>query len=228
MKIVSLRSNPLKVAFAGALLSATLINAGDVKANPCLLNNVSNPILCPSFSVGDYTISNLAINPPSGLNVPPSFLVDFLNATVSGNTLSVDVSISPGRSIPGATLTYNVSKIGAPMLQASADSTVGGVPPINTGATNVTSTISGLSGGSLASLNGGTASALFTVPAASTSVSTTFSTTGSGNLNSFKVQFTSGSPAPSPVPGPLPLLGAGAAFGISRRLRRRINTSATA
>jgi hypothetical protein len=33
-------------------------------------------------------------------------------------------------------------------------------------------------------------------------------------------------PAPSAVPGPLPLFGAAAAFGMSRRLRRRIKLSA--
>lgn len=32
-------------------------------------------------------------------------------------------------------------------------------------------------------------------------------------------------PGSAPVPGPLPLLGVGAAFGYSRRLRRRINLS---
>jgi hypothetical protein len=31
--------------------------------------------------------------------------------------------------------------------------------------------------------------------------------------------------APEPIPGPLPVLGAGAAFGFSRRLRRRISAS---
>jgi len=31
-------------------------------------------------------------------------------------------------------------------------------------------------------------------------------------------------PAQQPVPGPLPIMGVGAAFGISRQLRRRINT----
>ena len=37
-----------------------------------------------------------------------------------------------------------------------------------------------------------------------------------------------GPPGPGPgdsVPGPLPILGAGAAFGFSRKLRRRINTA---
>jgi hypothetical protein len=39
------------------------------------------------------------------------------------------------------------------------------------------------------------------------------------------IQVFLGPPAPSaPVPGPLPLLGAGAAFGWSRRLRRRITS----
>lgn len=32
----------------------------------------------------------------------------------------------------------------------------------------------------------------------------------------------------NPVPGPLPVLGAGAAFGFSRRLRRRIQRNQTA
>jgi hypothetical protein len=35
-------------------------------------------------------------------------------------------------------------------------------------------------------------------------------------LDSFKNTYT------QPVPGPLPLLGAGTAFGFSRRLRRRV------
>ncbi len=43
---------------------------------------------------------------------------------------------------------------------------------------------------------------------------------GSGNLTSFSISPVSSSPAAAP--GPLPLLGAGAAFSMSRRLRRRI------
>jgi hypothetical protein len=44
-----------------------------------------------------------------------------------------------------------------------------------------------------------------------------------GSINSFQNSFTQreGSPPPT-VPGPLPLLGAGAAFGFSRRLRTRV------
>jgi len=48
-------------------------------------------------------------------------------------------------------------------------------------------------------------------------------TSGGGALNSGSIfAFDSGVPDPNPVPGPLPLMGAGAAFGWSRRLRRRI------
>jgi len=42
-------------------------------------------------------------------------------------------------------------------------------------------------------------------------------------LNSFGDTYTQDA-----VPGPLPLLGAGIAFGFSRKLRRRISTSAQA
>jgi hypothetical protein len=41
------------------------------------------------------------------------------------------------------------------------------------------------------------------------------------------IQVIVGNP-PAPVPGPLPLLGAGAAFGFSRRLRRRVSLSRAA
>jgi hypothetical protein len=45
------------------------------------------------------------------------------------------------------------------------------------------------------------------------------------NVNSSNsLVFTPAGPGPAPVPGPLPILGAGAAFGWSRRLRRRIKT----
>ncbi len=45
---------------------------------------------------------------------------------------------------------------------------------------------------------------------------------GGGNGYGTIYKFDSGIQDPNPVPGPLPLMGAGAAFGWSRRLRRRI------
>jgi hypothetical protein len=71
-------------------------------------------------------------------------------------------------------------------------------------------------------------SGLFTAPVQSTMVSSVFTTGGPGNIGNFVVTLTPGSPVANNVPGPLPILGAGAAFGFSRRMRRRINTSTTA
>ncbi|MEB3166163.1 MAG: hypothetical protein VKO65_05775 [Cyanobacteriota bacterium] len=53
-------------------------------------------------------------------------------------------------------------------------------------------------------------------------VHTASNTGGPGYLNVVRFSYT----APDVVPGPLPLLGAGAAFGWSRRLRQRLVTSA--
>jgi hypothetical protein len=46
-------------------------------------------------------------------------------------------------------------------------------------------------------------------------------TWGSANVDSYKLTVIS---QPAAVPGPLPLVGAGAAFSLSRRLRKRIST----
>jgi hypothetical protein len=58
-------------------------------------------------------------------------------------------------------------------------------------------------------------------------VSMSWSTSGSGLLNSITDTYTNTrfTPDNPTVPGPLPILGAGAAFGCSRKLRRRIKQS---
>ena len=227
MKTVSLRSIPRKVAFAGLLLSAaTLINAGDSKAAPvfCYLSQLST---C-TYSVGTYTVNNFTIAPTTGWAGPvPPLPADLISIDFIGGSLQVNTSFIPNKPFTsGATLTYDVATTGLPFLQASSTSSVAGIPPLAFGSTNVTSTISGLAS-TLVSANSSVDSDLFTVPVLSTSVSSVFSTTGNGNFGNFVVSLSPGAPV-SNVPGPLPILGAGAAFGFSRRLRRRINTSATA
>jgi hypothetical protein len=54
-------------------------------------------------------------------------------------------------------------------------------------------------------------------------VTDTYRVTNTGGLNSFNNGFTQ-----SDVPGPLPVVGAGMAFGFSRKLRSRIKASASA
>ena len=48
----------------------------------------------------------------------------------------------------------------------------------------------------------------------------------SGQMNQFSTSTLWEPPVTTPTPGPLPLLGAGAAFGFSRKLRSRIKLSA--
>ncbi len=71
----------------------------------------------------------------------------------------------------------------------------------------------------------------FTITSSS-GVKTTFKNGLTGNSLLQSVIFGSQSvdfqPAPSEVPGPLPLLGAGAAFGFSRRLRKRVKLAGAA
>jgi len=54
-------------------------------------------------------------------------------------------------------------------------------------------------------------------------ITDTWQTTPSGSLRSFSNNFTQ---TTNSVPGPLPLLGVGAAFAVSRRLRRRLHADA--
>ena len=62
-----------------------------------------------------------------------------------------------------------------------------------------------------------------------------YNSSGAGNVNAWRTDLfgqagtiASSSITPVPTPGPLPLFGAGAAFGWSRRLRRRLKPSGAA
>jgi len=213
---------------ASLFLSATaLINAGDSKAAPvfCYLSNLAS---C-SFTDGTFTANSFTITPSTGWNGPlPPLPADYVTIDVMNGALQINTVFSPNKSFPaGATLKYNASTIGLPFQQAFTTSSVAGIPPISGGTTNVTSTLTGLPN-SLMSINAMVDSGLFTVPVQSTMVSSVFTTSGTGNIGNFVVTLTPGSPVANNVPGPLPILGAGAAFGFSRRMRRRINTSTTA
>jgi len=101
---------------------------------------------------------------------------------------------------------------------AQLDSIVNGESPLNT---KVTKKIAGFS--DLVSTNG---SNVVGAPVSGKTLKVhNIWTVGTGDvLDSFKDVYTQ----KENVPGPLPLLGAGIAFGFSRKLRRRINASAQA
>ncbi|MEB3167314.1 MAG: hypothetical protein VKK97_01125 [Synechococcaceae cyanobacterium] len=66
--------------------------------------------------------------------------------------------------------------------------------------------------------------ALPNVPVLVSSIDSSTSTIALYQINAFTVEKVA-LPPPSTMPGPLPILGFGAAFGFSRRLRRRVALS---
>jgi hypothetical protein len=216
MKTVSLRSNPLKATFAGLLGAAAIISApGQAQA--------ANPIVVvtPPSQAGTYTIAYIT---GTYATVAPRLLTtpwwgsSSLSGQLAQALAATKVPCAPGTPLPGPgicgdlTLPLNGQSVntltGAQNLGylfASGTSTlnVPGIPPIP-----IVDWSSTIAPTYLTGLNGSTTQA---DPTSYTWAVGTFTP-----------------PQGSPVPGPLPLVGAAAAFGFSRRLRSRINKSATA
>jgi hypothetical protein len=95
-------------------------------------------------------------------------------------------------------------------------------PPVGFPQFKVIKTATGVPGMIMGDEIDNNATALFDGLYKTTRVRDDYSVT-TGSINSFQNSFTQFEVAdPAEVPGPLPLLGAGAAFGFSRRLRTRV------
>lgn len=149
-------------------------------------------------------------------------IITILKSPLSG-VYSISNSYTPtGASNPLAgngTLSFNVqAKPGFALATASANSDT-----LNQGTPNFTftSTLSGLTGSPLVSTGANAGPQNFTSGTTSSSVLVSWSQ-GSGLNEAYgsSLRLTTNPPSIS-VPGPLPLIGVGAAFGASRRLRRR-------
>jgi hypothetical protein len=213
MKTVSLRSSPLKVAFAGLLGAAAIISApGKVQA--------ANPItvITPASQAGTYTIS-----------------------FVTGTYATVKPALQ-------ATQWWGQASLAGQLATALAGTKVSCGNPSLTSFGTCTDQTLGVNGQTVSTVSGNkTVGYLFAwgeatifpgdldIPGvnwSSTLAPSYISSTS--NLSSQGTQVRTWAigtfvPAPgAPVPGPLPLVGAAAAFGFSRRLRSRINKTATA
>ena len=203
MKTVSLQSNSLKVAFAGLLGAAAIISApGQAQAaNPIAI--VTPPGIAGVYQItyqtGTYAslATQLATNPWWGNSSFASQAPVLLGAT--------KVPVGPNPLLtPDLTNQLVATFVPQSLGYLFAYSVAGsfGGPVVNFGATTAAS----------GNLTGITDQIL---------VSDT-------NTYSWAFGKCVGGPClPSAVPGPLPIVGAAAAFGFSRRVRSRINKSAT-
>jgi len=210
-----------------------LINAGESKAAnevECFLSTIST---CSAL-IGDKSFSGFSL---SGFTARANDKV--LISEDSGNWIvqTVFFPATPGTATVNGTLKYNVGIVGTPFTFKTARVDVNGVSSVASNP-RVVSTITGDGNGLTGigtpnvslpqntfvtdSFSGNTNKA-FANNVKNITVSQNFIAGPSGRrLSAFTTEFT------QEVPAPLPLLGAGAAFGFSRRLRSRIKTSAAA
>ncbi len=210
-------SNPAKAATNCALVSTIqdLINFGSCMSRGATVTYT--PTLS-GFAVTDYvTITTLG----SG-NVSTG-TADSLDFSIQGNPNSYD---NPFTGI----LKYSIA---APNLRSIVDYTNSLTSSANMGFNTGTFDLTGSAGTAVAQYNPVNVSIGQTKTYASTSVLTDAFTARIGVTQGTIEQFTQSfnfqntppqppGPGGVPVPGPLPVLGAGIAFGYSRKLRKRI------
>jgi len=209
------RSLLLGIAAAAAATSPIFFQA-PAQAATCSLGALGT---C-NQTIGDFTFSGFSI---SGFSDSGSDVFDL--TTTSPASAQVQISWSPVRdsgSLSGS-FSYTVTLgSGRTFNQAQANIT-GSLATFATALASaglpVDSTSTG-GPGTTVSFNSNLTSATFTQ---------TFSYTGtpaSSFFNSVGAAITTTPPGTAETPGPLPLLGAGAAFGFSRKLRSRIKLAA--
>lgn len=195
------------------LSAAALINAGEAKADlSCTLSNLSS---CNGV-VGDKTFS--------GFNLAGFTGTGTISISEYLGVWTVQTLFNPATTgTVNGTLMYNIAITDPVATFDTVAVNVNGSGGVTASNPKVTSTISGVIGSPF------TTSAIsapdlktFVSGTKTTAVSQNFTASGGRRLSAFTTEFT------QKVPAPLPLLGAGAAFGFSRRLRSRIKTSAAA
>jgi hypothetical protein len=216
---------------AALLLSATaLINAGESKAaTSCLLSNLSTCTL----TLGDKKFTNFSLNSSFTPSATDKVTVTKtlsgiwrIKAEFDGDTFPIT---SPGKLSFKASITSPTNVFFNTGLFNTTDTTFGGTSQAKATYSSFVPVSSGIAMNPLMSLNGAAANTAFGPRPSSVAVALEWYTTGNATLSDITSTFTqTASPVTNKVPAPLPLLGAGAAFGFSRSLRRRIKTSATA
>jgi hypothetical protein len=214
----------LKLGTLAAISVGGLLAGQAHAANPCFLSALTGSSTACDSVDGDFEVTLVSV---SGFT--PS-ATDLLGYTLSGNDLQAQLNFVPGRTTPitNATLVYTITLKNSRTFDTAQANITG-----NNG-TFSTSTTANTGLPSAATSTGGAGSTVSFTPGLSTLTFTqTFASVANGNLvlNSLGTIYSTAPGLTPPgggagVPGPLPILGAGAAFGFSRRLRNRIKVAA--
>lgn len=239
MTTTRFRFKPAFVAKAGVLaaIAALSVQAGESKAQQapgdkisCLVSavvggtcNGGNPL-----TIGDKTLSGLSFN-----GFTPGALDSILFTQITPVFYQLQYNFDPqAQSNITGSVGYTISitpaglAAGNEFLAAQANITGGNL--LGGGFTTTITSAALPAPLTATSLNNPSAAGFFLDNTVAATFLQTFAANapagqGPSTINSFGIQFTQTKPSTdTSVPGPLPILGAGAAFGLSRKLRNRI------
>jgi hypothetical protein len=197
--------------------------------------NPAKAALCGSIT----TIGDLALEPGASCTLTSGWTFTYNPTTTlplttfftfSGSAASTTLSFQadPVNFTTAGQLTYDFS-LSAPVsrhLTSYSSSITSSVSAADDGSWGITSAATGQQAlGTYSSPNGVTSTKTYSNTTTLSDSFTGVFALKSGEFTQFTSSFTSAlnPPPPSGVPGPVPVLGAGAAFAFSRRLRRRIS-----
>lgn len=214
--------SPLRTALrsAAVLGFATLAIGGEAQAVTVGFLR-ANPT--HTITVGDKTVSNISFggdvvdtdefnftNPLGGSNyqVAMNFVNADGNPSVSGS-MTYDIAVTSG-----------TDKIATVAVDADCG-------PVSSAAGNCTRSLTTTASMNFTPVTLANNLASFTPAVTSTTTTSTWAAVGTGSyINAVSDKYTQIAAPVDAVPGPLPILGAGLAFGYSRRLRARLKKAA--
>lgn len=223
-----------KIARAGLLAGAFAISGA---ANAAIefstyatvtLGDLASATAVDTWTVGNLRLGNFSFSGTSGdyVGTPPPVLSDVVTLTQSGNTYTFNYATPPGGRTGSGIFNYTAEIFGSTtlFLHHAYDGMTGGETdggPVNQ---SISMTSAGFAspGTTTGTAAGGISSPIYFSPMTlgPVSISTDWNIPAgefaTDMYNSIHLE---------PVPAPLPILGALAAFGWSRRLRRSIHES---
>lgn len=207
---------------------------------PAFLTGTAHARICNANSLGDCNtdvgsvqFSNFSFSP----GFTPSANDSFSLTGYEDGSGAIAFELNPKRNEVNASFTYTVTLLQGPQFTHTFDRVNVGADTenmvdVNNNAATVAATLSTTSGLSQASYtkignNAATSfTGVFSPGITSRTFTQSFSIVPSGNVNARLVTVSNDWHTNSaPIPGPLPLLGAVTAFGLSRKLRRRIRSA---